>query len=58
MNYIEYHSFTTYDSVVGLIFFQVLIVGGGDGGVIREVSKHSAVESIVQCEIDQVGVYG
>ena len=33
---------------------QVLVVGGGDGGVIREVSKHPAVESIVQCEIDEV----
>lgn len=29
-------------------------MGGGDGGVIREVSKHPAVESIVQCEIDVV----
>jgi len=33
---------------------KVLIIGGGDGGVIREVSKHPAVESIVQCEIDEV----
>lgn len=32
---------------------KVLIVGGGDGGVIREVSKHHAVEAIVQCEIDE-----
>ncbi|CAH3044500.1 unnamed protein product [Porites evermanni] len=32
---------------------KVLVVGGGDGGVIREVSKHPAVESIVQCEIDE-----
>ena len=34
--------------------WKVLIIGGGDGGVIREVSKHPAVESIVQCEIDEV----
>ncbi|XP_043256420.1 spermidine synthase isoform X2 [Colletes gigas] len=30
----------------------VLIVGGGDGGVAREVAKHPAVERIVQVEID------
>ncbi|KJE94058.1 spermidine synthase [Capsaspora owczarzaki ATCC 30864] len=30
----------------------VLIVGGGDGGVIREVIKHQAVEHITLCEID------
>jgi spermidine synthase len=31
----------------------VLIVGAGDGGVLREVCKHQAVEKIVQCEIDE-----
>ncbi|CAK9819916.1 Spermidine synthase [Anthophora quadrimaculata] len=30
----------------------VLIVGGGDGGVAREVAKHPQVEKIVQVEID------
>nr|KAF7417125.1 hypothetical protein H0235_011656 [Vespula pensylvanica] len=30
----------------------VLIVGGGDGGVAREVAKHPNVERIVQVEID------
>lgn len=35
---------------------QVLIIGGGDGGVLREVVKHSSVESVVQCEIDEVSV--
>ena len=34
---------------------QVLIIGGGDGGVLREVVKHPLVESVVQCEIDEVG---
>ena len=34
--------------------WQVLIIGGGDGGVLREVVKHSSVESVVQCEIDEV----
>jgi len=31
----------------------VLIIGGGDGGVIREVVKHSGIESITICEIDR-----
>jgi len=31
---------------------KVLIVGGGDGGVAREVVKHPSVVSVVQCEID------
>ena len=30
-----------------------MIVGGGDGGVLREVAKHSSVEEIHMCEIDQ-----
>ncbi|KAL0276960.1 UNVERIFIED_CONTAM: hypothetical protein PYX00_004409 [Menopon gallinae] len=30
----------------------VLIVGGGDGGVAREVAKHKSVEKITQVEID------
>ncbi|XP_076019591.1 spermidine synthase [Genypterus blacodes] len=32
---------------------KVLIIGGGDGGVLREVVKHPLVESVVQCEIDE-----
>lgn len=35
---------------------KVLIVGGGDGGVAREVSKHPLVKEIVQVEIDDVVV--
>eukprot|EP00037_Helgoeca_nana_P013438 m.123794 g.123794 ORF g.123794 m.123794 type:complete len:329 (-) comp22028_c0_seq2:1451-2437(-) len=31
----------------------VLIVGGGDGGVVREVAKHPGVTRIVWCEIDE-----
>ncbi len=31
---------------------RVLIVGGGDGGVAREVARHPEVERIDQCEID------
>lgn len=32
---------------------QVLIVGGGDGGVAREVAKLSSVKRIIQIEIDE-----
>lgn len=30
----------------------VLIVGGGDGGVVREVLRHPSVEKVVLAEID------
>ncbi|XP_041377619.1 spermidine synthase-like [Gigantopelta aegis] len=33
---------------------KVLVIGGGDGGVVREVLKHSSVESVDQCEIDEM----
>ncbi|KMZ72315.1 Spermidine synthase [Zostera marina] len=33
---------------------KVLVIGGGDGGVLREISRHSSVESIDICEIDQM----
>lgn len=31
---------------------RVLIIGGGDGGVLREVVKHSCVQKATMCEID------
>ena len=31
----------------------VLIVGGGDGGVLRECARHRSIERIVQVEIDE-----
>ncbi|WP_154222810.1 polyamine aminopropyltransferase [Marinicella rhabdoformis] len=31
----------------------VLIIGGGDGGILREVLKHKSVEQVIQVEIDQ-----
>lgn len=30
----------------------VLIIGGGDGGMLREVARHAAIESITMVEID------
>jgi len=32
---------------------KVLVIGGGDGGTIREVLKHPSVKEIVLCEIDR-----
>ncbi len=32
---------------------KVLVVGGGDGGAIREILKHPSVEKVVLCEIDE-----
>jgi len=32
---------------------KVLVIGGGDGGVLREVARHPSVEEIVICEIDK-----
>ncbi|KAH9513472.1 hypothetical protein Btru_033153 [Bulinus truncatus] len=35
---------------------KVLIIGGGDGGVAREVLKHDCVEEVHMCEIDKAVV--
>lgn len=32
---------------------RVLIIGGGDGGILREVLKHPSVEQVTQVEIDR-----
>lgn len=32
---------------------RVLIIGGGDGGILREVCRHQSVEHVTQVEIDQ-----
>lgn len=32
---------------------KILIIGGGDGGVVREAVKHPSVESVILCEIDE-----
>ncbi|GAB7365601.1 hypothetical protein MBLNU230_g6670t1 [Neophaeotheca triangularis] len=32
---------------------KVLVIGGGDGGVLREVVKHDCVEEAVLCDIDE-----
>jgi spermidine synthase / saccharopine dehydrogenase (NADP+, L-glutamate-forming) len=35
---------------------RVLVIGGGDGGVVREVLKHDTVEEVVLCDIDEAVV--
>ncbi|KAH7698389.1 Protein SPDS-1 b [Aphelenchoides avenae] len=35
---------------------KVLIIGGGDGGILREVLKHDTVERVTMCEIDELVV--
>lgn len=32
---------------------RILIIGGGDGGILREVCRHASVEHVTQVEIDQ-----
>ncbi|KAJ8753584.1 hypothetical protein K2173_022825 [Erythroxylum novogranatense] len=33
---------------------KVLLLGGGDGGILKEVSRHSSVEQIHLCELDEM----
>ena len=35
---------------------KVLVIGGGDGGVLREVVKHETVEEATLVDIDEVGL--
>lgn len=35
---------------------KVLVIGGGDGGVVREVLKHPSVKHVVLCDIDEAVV--
>ncbi|UPL01094.1 hypothetical protein LCI18_012028 [Fusarium solani-melongenae] len=35
---------------------KVLVIGGGDGGVLREIVKHDCVEEAILCDIDEAVV--
>lgn len=35
---------------------RVLVIGGGDGGTVREVLRHPSIEEVVLCEIDEAVV--
>ncbi len=48
-----YHEMLTHVPILAHGRVQrVLIVGGGDGGILREVARHAAIERIVMVEID------
>ncbi|MBK5511201.1 MULTISPECIES: polyamine aminopropyltransferase [unclassified Pseudomonas] len=48
-----YHEMLTHVPILAHgIAKRVLIIGGGDGGMLREVSKHRSVEHITMVEID------
>ncbi len=50
--------FTYHEMLVQVPMFlhpnpkKILVIGGGDGGSVREVLKHDSVEKVVLCEID------
>jgi spermidine synthase len=33
---------------------KVVVIGGGDGGTVRELLKHKSIEQIILCEIDEL----
>ena len=49
-----YHEMLTHTSLFAHgAAKRVLVIGGGDGGILREVLKHPEVEHVTQVEIDQ-----
>jgi len=56
---IEKFEFMYHEMLVHVALFshqkpkRVLIIGGGDGGTLREVLRHSCVKEAVMCEIDE-----
>lgn len=55
-NLVLLHSGIIASTYLSNLIVQVLVIGGGDGGVLREVSRHSSVEKIEICEIDKMVV--
>jgi len=55
----ERDEFSYQEMITNLAMFshpepkKVLVIGGGDGGVLREVAKHDSVEEAILCEIDE-----
>lgn len=33
---------------------RIALIGGGDGGVLREICRHESVELVDHCELDKV----
>ncbi|KAG4390733.1 hypothetical protein GLYMA_05G034900v4 [Glycine max] len=57
MNLLTKRCSFTLHSVPFQIQRRVLLVGGGDGGILREISRHSSVEHIDICEIDKMVIH-
>lgn len=55
----EFDEFTYQEMMAHLPLFShpdpktILVIGGGDGGVLREIGRHDTVEKIDFCEIDE-----
>jgi spermidine synthase len=55
----EYDEFSYQEMITNLAMMshpnpkRVLVIGGGDGGVLREVVKHECVEEATLCDIDE-----
>jgi len=58
----EFDEFAYHEMIAHVPLFvhanprHVLVIGGGDGGTVREIIKHSGVEQIHVCEIDEAVV--
>ena len=51
----SYHEMMAHTGVFGMggEARTVLVIGGGDGGVVRELCKHASVEEIHLCDLDE-----
>lgn len=55
----EYDEFVYHEMISHVPAFthknpkRALVIGGGDGGTIRELAKHESLEEIILCEIDK-----
>ena len=58
IQFTEYDEFAYQEMLAHLTLFahpcpeRVLVIGGGDGGILREIAKHDCVKRIDLCEID------
>ncbi|MEM4358980.1 MAG: polyamine aminopropyltransferase [Candidatus Bilamarchaeaceae archaeon] len=58
----EYDEFVYHEMIVHVPLLvhpnpqRVLVIGGGDGGAVREIAKHKCVNEIHMCEIDKMVV--
>ncbi|MEK6627508.1 MAG: polyamine aminopropyltransferase [Bdellovibrionota bacterium] len=53
---ITHPAMQTFESITGSAAKNVLVIGGGDGGTIREICKYSGLEKVTMVEIDEAVV--